>query len=143
MADEFRFRNIKKSQRNRDIEGVTGTELGLPDGVKLQVLCMSDANPRWVEFGDDYTAEVNRLTRAGASPKRQKQFFDEWLPRLFVIGWRDIPGENDDDVPFSLDACQSYFRQSDDAYLAVLDLVRDTKNFRGARAQAVRESVGN
>ena len=141
--EEFQFKNIKKSQRNRDIEGVTGTPLGLPDGVRLQVLCQSDANPRWVQFGDDYTAELRRLVRAGASPARQKKFFDEWLPRLYVIGWENIPGPDDQDVPFSLDACQSYFRQSDDAYLAVLEMVGDTKNYRGARVEAIRTNVGN
>lgn len=143
MAEEYQFKNIKKSQRNREIEGVTGTEIGMTDGVKLQTLCMSDANPRWVQFGDDYSAELNRLTLAGASAKRMKKFFDEWLPRLFIIGWSDIPGPDDNDVPFSLDACQSYFRQSDDAYLAILQNVRDTRNFRGERIQVARTSVGN
>lgn len=141
--EEVAFKNVAKSQRNREIEGVTGTEIGMTDGVKLQVLCMSDANPRWVQFGDDYSAELNRLTRAGASSKQMKKFFDEWLPRLFIIGWRDNPGPDDTDVPFSLENCQSYFRQSDDAYLAILQNVRDTLNFRGARIQLSREKVGN
>lgn len=142
--EEVQFKNIGKSQRNREIEGVTGTEIGMTDGVKLQVLCMSDANPRWVQFGDDYSAELNRLTRAGASAAKMKKFFDEWLPRLFIIGWKDNPGpDGDSDVPFSLPNCQSYFRQSDDAYLAILQNVRDTQNFRGARVQVTRENVGN
>ena len=143
MAEEFRFKNIKKSQRNREIEGVIGAPLGLPDGVKLQVLAMSDANPRWVQHGDEYSAGLNELTLAGASPKQMKAFFDEWHPRLFVIGWSNNPGPDDKDVPFSLAACQSYFRQSDDAYLAIIGMVRETKNFRGARVEAVRRSVGN
>jgi len=143
MESERKFRNIKKVQRNREIEGTIGAELGFEDGVKLWVLCQSDANPRWVQFGDDYSAELRRLINAKASPERQKRFFDEWLPRIFVLRWEDVFDEDDQPIPFSLEECQRYFRQSDDAYQFVLDMIRDTKYFRGARVEASKATLGN
>ena len=50
----YRFKNADRLKRNREIEGETGTEIGFPGGDTLWILAATDANTRWVRFGDDY-----------------------------------------------------------------------------------------
>ena len=47
---EYQFDNIAGMQRNREIEGEKGTELGLPGGITFTVLAASDGTST-VMFG--------------------------------------------------------------------------------------------
>jgi hypothetical protein len=68
----YKFKNAQRLKRDRCIEGETGTEIGFPGGDMLWILAATDANPRWVRFGDDYINGLRRLHRANASDERVK-----------------------------------------------------------------------
>lgn len=138
---EYRFDNIGAMQRNRDIEGEKGTELGLPGGITLIVLAATDANPRWRNRSEEITAELNRLRNARATGDRVRTYLSRVYAETLVLDWRGVKTDNVD-VPFSVEACTAFLRQADDAYVAVDNVVYDTKNFRGARIEAVVESAG-
>lgn len=139
----FKFKNIDKQKRNRDIEGVVGTELGLAGGVTLQVLAATDANPRWKQFGQDYLDEVKRLIRAKASDERVKAFQADQFARIFVIGWDVLDAEDDSPIPLTYEACVAYLMESDDAIPAIQATVFDNQNFRGARIEAIAAHLKN
>ena len=140
--DDYVFDNVESMLRDHEIEGKTGTELGLPNGSTLIVLAASDANPRWRTRSMEISNELGRLRNAGADNKRVRQ----WLSRIFaeclVIDWRNVKGGGVD-IPFSVEACTAYLRKVDDAYEAVDRIVWETKNFRGQRIKAVVGEAGN
>ena len=140
--DDYVFDNVESMLRDHEIEGKTGTELGLPNGSTLIVLAASDANPRWRTRSMEISNELGRLRNAGADNKRVR----DWLSRIFaeclVIDWRNVKGGGVD-IPFSVEACTAYLRKVDDAYEAVDRIVWETKNFRGQRIKAVVGEAGN
>lgn len=138
---EYTFDGIEPMKRNRDIEGETGTELGLPGGITLTVLAASDANPRWRQRSSEITSELNRLRNALADSTRVRTYLARIYSQTLVIGWKGVKG-NGADIPFSPEACAAFLMQADDAYAAVDNIVYDTKNFRGARVEAVVAQSG-
>ena len=128
--------------RDREIEGKTGTELGLPGGITLIVLAASDANPRWRLRGDEIIAEHNRLRNARATPQKQREWWSRIYAECLVIDWRGVKSKGIE-VPFSVEACTAFLRKADDAYAAVENVVFETKNFRGQRIKAVVAEAGN
>lgn len=138
---EYQFDGIEPMQRNREIEGEKGTELGLPGGITLTVLAATDANPRWRNRGDEIAAELNRLRNARAPGERTRKYLATIYSQCLVIGWSGVKGKGAD-IPFSPEACAAFLMQADDAYAAVDNVVYETKNFRGARIEAVISQVG-
>lgn len=138
----FKFKNIRKVQRNRHIEGVLGAELGFDDGTTLWILAATDANPRWKEMGDEFMNELRRLARTNADEERSKEFLAEWYPRLFIRDWKCFD-ENDRPITYSLEAGQAYLMLSDDAIPAIREMINDTKRFRGGRIEVLSKNVGN
>lgn len=136
------FDNIEPMKRDRDIEGEKGTELGLPGGITLKVLAATDANPRWRNRGDEITAELNRLRNARAPNERVRKYLSTIYSQTLVIGWAGVKG-NGVEIPFSAEACAAFLLAADDAYTAVDNVVYDTKNFRGARIEAIVEAAKN
>jgi hypothetical protein len=132
----FKFKNADKLKRNREIEGGTGAEMGFDGGDTIWILAATDANPRWVKFGDDYINELRRLQRANASAERTKAFLAEWYTRLFVLRW-EVKGEGDKPVPFSQEACRAFLMETDDVIPAIQKTAFDTQNFRGAKIEVV------
>lgn len=132
----YEFDNIGAMQRDRTIEGETGTELGLPGGITLTVLAASDANPRWRNRIEEIGAELNRLRNAKANPERQRKFLSRIYAETIVIGWDGVKAKGVK-IPFSVDACAAFLLAADDAYTAIDAVVYETKNFRGARIEAV------
>lgn len=140
---EFTFKNIGRLQRDRTIEGETGTELAVGD-VTLRVLAGTDANPRYRQWGEDWRNELKRLSRANASEERVKKFQAEWFTRMFVLDWPKPPLDGDGHpVPFSKEACEAFLFQADDVIPAILDIVFETKMFRGARVEAIVGTAKN
>lgn len=139
---EYQFDGIEPMQRNREIEGEKGAELGLPGGITLTVLAASDANPRWRNRGDEITAELNRLRNARAPSERTRKYLATIYSQCLVIGWKGVKSKGVE-VPFSPEACAAFLMAADDAYAAVDEVVYLTKNFRGARIEAVIEQAGN
>ncbi len=99
---QFKFGNIDKLKRNREIEGVAGTEIGLPGGISLIALCASDANPAWRRGGEDFLAELKRLSRAHASDERVKRFLAEQLARMLVKDWSGVVDQLPEDLEIVL-----------------------------------------
>lgn len=139
---EYKFDNVDSMIRNRDIEGKTGTELGLPGGITLTVLAASDANPRWRERGEKVQQELQRLRNARADNARVRHWLAGIYAETLVIGWRGVKSDGVE-IPFSVEACTAFLRVVDDAYEAVDSIVYDTRNFRGERIRAVVEAAGN
>lgn len=140
-AEDYSFDDIEPLKRNRDIEGETGVELGLPGGFVLQVLAATDANPRWRNRSEEITAELNRLRNARASNERVRKYLSRIYAECLVIGWPKGPRSKGVAVPFSVEACAAFLLQADDAYAALDGVVYDNKNFRTARIEAVVEQV--
>ena len=142
---KFKFKNINLQKRNREIEGITGGELGLAGGITLWVLAATDANPRWKQFGDNYTAEVRRLLRAKASDERVKAFQADQFAKIFVIRWEGVLDEDNNDAPIPLntETCVDFLLESDDAIPAIQAMVFENQNFRGARIEAIVNSAKN
>lgn len=139
---KFKFKNIDQQKRNREIEGVTGTELGLAGGITLMVLAATDANPRWKQFGQAYRDEVGRLIRAKASDERVKAFQADHFSRMFVIGWDVLDADSDRPIPLTHEACVEFLLESDDAIPAIQATVFENQNFRGARIEALVTKAG-
>lgn len=132
----FKFKNAGQLRRNRKIEGEEGTEIGFPGGDRLWILAATDANPRWVRFGDEYINGLRRLQRANASDERVKNFQVEWFTNLFVLRW-DVKGEDDEPVPFSKEAVKAYLMETDDVIPSIQKTAFDTLNFRGDKFEVV------
>ena len=139
---EYTFDNIAPMQRNREIEGEKGTELGLPGGITLTVLAASDGNPRWRNRSDEIAAELNRLRNARADNVRVRRYLTRIYAECLVIGWKGVKSKGVE-IPFSVEACTAFLRQADDAYAAIDGVVYDSKNYRGARIEAVIEEAKN
>lgn len=138
---EYRFDNIGAMQRNRELEGEKGVELGLPGGITLTVLAATDANPKWRSRSEEITTEIRRLNNAKATNDRVRTYLSRVYAETLVVGWSGVRTEGVE-VPFSVEACTAFLRQADDAYAAVDNVVYDTRNFRGARIEAVVASAG-
>lgn len=139
---EYKFDNVDSMIRNREIEGETGTELGLPGGITLIVLAASDANPRWRARSEKVQQELQRLRNARADNSRVRHWLAGVYAETLVKDWRGVKSEGIE-MPFSVEACTAFLRTVDDAYEAVDGVVYDTRNFRGERIRAVVESAGN
>ena len=140
---QFRFGNIEDLKRNRDIEGEAGTEVALRGGIKLRLLCASDANPRWKQYGEAFRAELRRLSRAGASDDRVKKYLAEQLTRIFVKDWEGVVDTDGHPIPFTKEASEAFLIEADDAIPAIQEIVYDTQNFRGQRIEAIVEAAKN
>ena len=140
--DEYVFDNIAVMQRDREIEGEKGTELGLPGGITLQVLAASDANPRWRNRSEEITAELNRLRNARADNVRTRKYLSRIYAECLVIGWRGVKSKGVE-LPFSVEACAAFLRQADDAYAAIDNVVYDNRNFRQQRIEVLIEEAKN
>lgn len=132
----FKFKNAGLLKRNRKIEGEEGTEIGFPGGDTLWVLAATDANPRWVRFGDEYINGLRRLQRANANDERVKAYQVEWFTNLFVLRW-DVKGDDDEPVPFSKEAVKAYLMETDDVVPAIQKTAFDSMNFRGDKVEVV------
>jgi len=140
---EFKFGNVAALKRQTDIEGEKGTELGIGAGITLIVLAASDANPQWRSRGEEITAELNRLRNARANNKRVRKYLAGIYSACIVKDWRGVVDEHDNPIPFTVPACEAFLLDVDDAYTAVDAIIYDTKNFRGARIEAVVEEAKN
>lgn len=142
MSD-FTFGNIDTLKRNLDIEGEKGTELGIGAGITLIVLAASDANPQWKARGEEITAELNRLRNAKADNKRVRKYLAGIYAACIVKDWRGVVDADGNVIPFTVPACLAFLLQADDAYAAVDEVIYQTRNFRGARVEAIVGEMGN
>lgn len=145
MSDQkpkYEFDDIESMKRNRELEGETGVELGLPGDRTLIVLAASDANPRWRAHAEAFRNELNRLNNARASTEKVRAFMARTYADALIKGWRGIKSGGVD-IPYSREACTAFLLAADDAFTIVSEFVYDTQNFRAARVEAVIEAVGN
>ena len=137
------FKGIKEQIRNREIEGVSGTPLGLAGGMTLMILCASDANPRYKMYGEAYRRQAASLRRAKASEEVQKAFFAKEFAKMFVASWDVRDEETDEPIPCTKEAVEAFLLESDDAIPAILEVYGDTINFRGQRIEVVVAAAKN
>ncbi len=143
MSD-FDFGKVDHLIRNLDIEGKTGTELGLEGtDITLIVLAGTDANLGWKHRREKMRAELKRLENAKAGPERIRAFLAEVYSDVIVKDWRGVVDSNDNAIPFSREACKAFLIKVDDAFAAVEDVIFNTKNFRGQRIEAVVAEAKN
>lgn len=135
---KYTFDNIEALQRNRDIEGEKGTEIGLPGGITLTVLAASDANPRWAKRSGQIRNELRRLEAALAPPERQRAYLSRIYAECLVKDWRGVKSDGVE-VPYSVEACAAFLKLADDAFSAIDQVVYDTKMFRGERVEIAVE----
>lgn len=139
---QYSFDNIAALQRNREIEGETGTELGLDGGITLIVLAATDANPRWRAHSETMMQELRRLTNAKASSERSRNYLARRYAETLVKDWRGVKADGIE-IPFSVDACTAFLIAADDAFTAIENIVYETKNFRGQRIEVVVAAAKN
>ena len=142
MSD-FTFGNVDALKRNLELEGEKGTELGIGAGITLVVLAATDANPQWKARGEQIRAELNRLSNARADNKRVRAYLAGIYADTIVKGRRGVVDGDGNAIPFTREACKAFLLDVDDAYAAVDAIIYDTKNFRGARIEAVVEEAKN
>lgn len=142
-----KFKNIDQLQRNKEIEGTIGTPVGFPGGITLQVLAATDANPKWKAFGEKFSAEVRRMSRANVPDDKSRKYLAEQYALLFVIGWEGVfetdDSGNDVEVPFTHEAVVDFLMQTDDAIPGLQRVVFDTQMFRGERIEINAGAIKN
>ena len=136
MSSDYQFDNIAALQRDRAIEGETGTELGLDGGITLIVLAATDANPRWKAQSEAMTREIRRLSNAKASGDRSRKYLARKYAETLIKDWRGVTSGGVE-IPFSVDACAAFLVAADDAFTALEGIVYETKNFRGQRIEVL------
>ena len=137
---DFEFGNVDHLKRNLEIEGKTGTELGIDGGITLIVLAASDANPMWKAQRDKVRRTLASLTNARADDRRARDFLSSVYAETLVKDWRGVVDKDGNAIPYTREAGEAFLRQIDDAYAALEAVVYETKNFRGARIEAIVDS---
>lgn len=137
-------------KRDAKIEGETGTELGLEGGITLIVLAALDTNSRWKAKRLAAGQELNRLRNAHAPIADVRARTAQLYADAIVIGWYYVDADgkrhvgpldrSGDAIPFTREACVALLTTFDDAFAAVEATVYDSKNFRGARIEAIVDS---
>lgn len=140
--ETFKFDNIDQLQRRRDIE-CNGVRLGLPGDIELIVRAASDANPLWKAQSERINAQLRAFVTARAGEGEIRAYLARKFAELLVKDWPKAPKANGEPVPFSVDACEAFLLQADDAFAALDGMVWETKNFRTTMVTAVIEHLGN
>jgi len=133
----YEFDGIEDLQRKRDIEA-GGTELGLDGGITLIVRAASDGNPLWRAQSDKIAKALRVMRTARATNEKLREFLVPKYAELLVKDWRGVKSKGVE-IPYSVEACVAFLKRADDAYDAIDAVVWDTKNFRGARIEAIVE----
>lgn len=145
MSD-FKFGKIDSLKRDREIEGETGTELGISGSeITLIVLAATDANTKWKARRESMRVELNRLNNAKASEPRVRDFLAGVYAETLIKDWRGVVDDADppNAIPFSREAAKALLIEADDIFAAVDAIVYDTKNFRGSRIEARVDALKN
>lgn len=137
MQAKYEFDDIDDLKRNREIEE-EGTIIGFAGDRWIKVAAASDGNPTWRARSDKLIAELNRLRNAKAHNDKVRAFLAKAYAELLCRGWGGWTAGGEP-LPFSREACEALLIAADDVYAAVDQIVWDTKNFRGARIEAVVE----
>lgn len=139
---KYHFDDIDGLKRKPEIEGKTGTVIDLPGDRWIRVLAASDANPKWTAYRKAIAEGTRRLAGAEASDERYRRFIVPYYAEALCIDWGGFTNQGAE-IPFSVSACKALLMMADDVYAAVAATVYDTKNFRGARIQALVDEAGN
>ena len=141
---EFKFGNIDHLKRRKDIEGETGTLLGIEGtDIKLRVLAATDYNPRWRHVRAKVIAEINRLRNAREDEVVVRAYLARVYSEAIVIDWSGVTDADGNDIPFTKEACRQFLTEADDVMTTLENIVYESKHFRGQMITAVVESVKN
>lgn len=138
---DYSFDDIDELQRNREIEGKTGTPIYFPGERFIQVLAATDANPKWMARRKIIADGTRRLANAEAGDNRYRAFIVPHIAECLCIGWGGwkVGGV---EIEFSTEACKALLMKADDVYAAVVQVMNNDKMFRGARIEAVTKQAG-
>lgn len=130
-------------KRDRTIEGETGIWMKVPDtDMRLLTLAGTDANPAFVDLWPKMQSELRRLDGAGADKDEIAKVRARYYARMFLRGWKGVPGANGGEAVFSTDAAAELLAV-DDVLQALAECVFETRNFRMARAKEITEDLKN
>lgn len=139
--NDYSFDDLSDLQRNREIEGKTGTPVYFPGDRWIQVLAASDANPKWMARRKIVEEGTRRLANAEANNRRYREFIVPHLAEALCIGWGGWK-VNGVEIEFSAEACKALLLKADDVYAAILQIVYDDKKFRGDRIEVLAAEAG-
>lgn len=138
---DYEFDDVEDLQRNRKLEE-EGTVVGFPGGRWIKVAAASDANPLWRAQSEKIANELGRLRNARAGADRVRAFLSKKYAELLGRDWGGWTAKGVE-LPYSKEAFEALLLKADDVYAAVDAIVFETKNYRGARIEAVVEAAKN
>ncbi|MBX9943480.1 MAG: hypothetical protein K2Y40_05320 [Reyranella sp.] len=141
MSD-IKFDDVDELKRERDIEGEIGVFLRITDHIFLNVLCQSDANPRYRELGPKRFKELRRQANAKATPEDLTARWAELFTDCMVIGWEGVTA-NGQDVPFTRANCVAWIIQHPRVIKVLDTFTEDETNFRRNRANDIKDDIKN
>jgi hypothetical protein len=138
---DYSFDEIDDLQRNREIEGKTGTVIYFPGDRWIRMLAATDANPKWMARRKIIAEGTRRLANAEANDARYRAFIVPHIAEALCIGWGGwrVKGA---EIDFSPEACKALLLKADDVYATVSQVMYDDKKFRGDRIEAVIKEAG-
>lgn len=133
----YRFDDIEDFQRQREIED-QGTVVNFPGDRWIRIAAASDGNAMWRTHSEKLLNELNRLRNAKAPAERVRAFLASKYAALCGRGWGGWKAAGVE-IPYSPAAFEALLLAADDVYATVDQIVWETKNFRGAKIEAVVE----
>ena len=128
--------SLDRLRRDRHVEGTQGIWIRVPNSeIRLHVVAATDANPAFVEFWDKMQAELRRLDGVGATKEELQAVRARYYARMFVRGFRNVPGTDGKDAEFSQEAATEMLTYIDDALIELAEKVFEHRNFRFANAE--------
>jgi hypothetical protein len=138
---DYSFDEIDDLQRNREIEGKTGTVIYFPGDRWIRMLAATDANPKWMARRKIIAEGTRRLANAEANDARYRAFIAPHIAEALCIGWGGWR-VNGAEIDFSTEACKALLLKADDVYATISQVMYDDKKFRGDRIEAVIKEAG-
>lgn len=132
---KYEFDDIADLKRNRDLEA-DGIMVHFPGDRWIKVAAATDANPMWKARREKLLNELGRLRNAKAPEATIRAFLAHAFAELCGRDWGNWRSGGVD-LPYSREAFEALLLSADDVYSTIDQVVWDTKNFRGARVEAV------
>ncbi len=140
MSD-YSFDDLDALQRQRDIEGKTGTRLDFP-GIAGSSCWRPPTRTRngWRDARSSPRAPGDSAN-AEANDGRYRAFIVPHIAEALCIGWGGWKN-NGVEIEFSAEACKALLLKADDVYAAVSAVMFDDKKFRGDRIEVLTKEAG-
>lgn len=138
-----KFAQIDELKRERDVEGESGVDLRVFEGVFIHVLCQSDANTRFRAFASKKLREIKRLRNAGATPEELDAELAAFLFDCVVKGWRGVKDEDGNEVECTRANFITWCCQHPRAMGRIDEYSNDETNFRSNKDDGTKDRLKN